>query len=280
MKLKAFFRKIIKPLAIIGGGLLIIILGIADHLTGHVDTFSILYLVPILLVTWQTGLLFGISMAVLADITWWIDQSYIADTIPDYEISYYILVLRLGLFVLGAFLLFLQRKRLYREINSARTDSLTGASNSRFFIELIDYEIERCRRFKQPFSIAYMDIDNFKQINDTRGHKSGDELLQEVAKRIKANIRQSDVVIRIGGDEFSVFMPLTGTEQAYIAMNRVKKSLDEFTKAGNWPVSFSIGVLSVQTGKCKATELIDKADKLMYSVKKSGKNSIKFDLFG
>ena len=96
----------------------------------------------------------------------------------------------------------------------ARTDDLTGLANRRHFFELSEAEIQRARRYAHPFSLAYIDFDHFKEVNDSRGHAEGDRLLRAATHTILDNIRSTDVMARTGGDEFAVLMPETGPEAA------------------------------------------------------------------
>ena len=156
----------------------------------------------------------------------------------------------------------------------SRKDFLTGVANSRSFYEIATKEIERTARFIHPLSLAYIDIDNFKQVNDTLGHSAGDKLLHSVADKIKENIRTIDAVSRLGGDEFAILMPETNAENAMSALNKLQHYLMDMVQENNWPVTFSIGVVTCSES-CKLDELIKEADNLMYKVKVSGKTELK-----
>jgi diguanylate cyclase (GGDEF)-like protein len=108
------------------------------------------------------------------------------------------------------------RSAMEREKEAARTDSLTGAMNSRAFGELATAELHRARRYERPFTIAYVDIDDFKAVNDRFGHSSGDTLLRLVAETMKHNSRAVDVIARVGGDEFVILFPETGPGPAHV----------------------------------------------------------------
>ncbi len=181
--------------------------------------------------------------------------------------------MRLGFFLIVTFSLAEIRNLLDKEKSMARNDFLTGVANSLSFNEIATKEIERTSRFIHPLSLAYIDIDNFKQVNDSFGHSAGDKLLHSVAVKIKENIRSIDTVSRLGGDEFAVLMPETNAENAMVALNNLRHNLLEMAHENNWPITFSIGVVTCSES-CKLDELIKEADNLMYTVKASGKNRI------
>ena len=168
---------------------------------------------------------------------------------------------------------------LEREKKEARSDVLTGVANGRFFYELANIEISRASRYKRPFSVAYIDVDNFKVVNDRFGHSVGDSLLRLVAGTIRNNIRESDIIARLGGDEFALMLPETGYESAQTVISRVQKNLLDVMQKNGWPVTFSIGVATFIEPPNSVDEIVKKADELMYSVKNKGKNSIAYEIF-
>ena len=171
-------------------------------------------------------------------------------------------------------------KDIYHEEKAlARKDTLTGIANRNAFIEMASLELERCRRYMHPITIAYIDCDNFKAINDTLGHQAGDMLLQVVAETLKNNLRTSDIVSRMGGDEFAVIMPETEAVPSNIAFKKIQSALLYSMQKNKWDVTFSIGIATFESPPESLDELISKADTLMYDVKKNGKNMIRHDTF-
>jgi diguanylate cyclase (GGDEF)-like protein len=120
-------------------------------------------------------------------------------------------------------------------------------------------------------------MDDFKQVNDLRGHSEGDKVLQTVGEVFLKSIRKTDVVCRLGGDEFAIAMPETSEAGARAAFNKLRKNLALAMHENNWPVSFSIGVISFDLPPSNFDEAVKLADALMYQVKKSGKNNILFE---
>ena len=166
------------------------------------------------------------------------------------------------------------KSKLAQEEALADTDYLTGLKNSRSFYEHVEKEAVRSRRYGRPFTMAYLDLDNFKFINDTMGHDTGDEVLRSVAAIIKDNLRQSDVSSRLGGDEFAVLFPETNYNAAEAIIKNLVPLLSGSMTSNSWPVSFSIGAVSFVTTMSTVREMIKTVDDVMYEVKKSGKNNI------
>ena len=138
----------------------------------------------------------------------------------------------------------------------------------------VQKEIGRLQRYKRQFTVAYVDLDNFKTVNDQFGHSKGDELLRIVANTARNQLRDTDVVARLGGDEFALLLPETGQEDARVVIAKIQRSFLSEMRNNGWPVTLSIGVLTCIEMPGTADELIKMADKLMYSVKNNGKNAI------
>jgi len=166
------------------------------------------------------------------------------------------------------------RKNLDSEKTLASSDPLTGALNRRAFFDIAEYELNRSRRYEHATTIAYIDLDNFKGINDDLGHTVGDNLLITVTKIIVSNIRSTDILARFGGDEFVILLPETPAEAAATLLGKIHHQLDQAMSARNWPVSFSIGAITYPKAPPGVEEVIKKADMLMYEVKRSGKNRL------
>jgi len=160
----------------------------------------------------------------------------------------------------------------------ARRDSLTQLYNRRVLTEILDKEINRAVRNKQGLAVAIADMDNFKSINDTYGHETGDLALIELAKVLRDEIRTTDYVGRWGGEEFLFIFPETTCKGALIVIERVRKSMEELILSvgdTNIKVTVSIG-LSYHSGDYDAAAMIDEADKSMYRAKQLGKNRCEF----
>jgi diguanylate cyclase (GGDEF)-like protein len=146
-------------------------------------------------------------------------------------------------------------------------------ANRRAFFEIANAERGRACRYGRPLTLAYLDVDNFKGINDRLGHASGDHLLVEVSRVLRDNVRASDAVARLGGDEFALLFPETDAAGAEAALRNLQKRLADAMQAADWPVTFSMGA-AVFACPESVDEMIRAADELMYGVKKAGKNNI------
>ena len=159
------------------------------------------------------------------------------------------------------------------------SDYLTGAANTRLLYELTQMEIDRFERYGHPFTLAYLDLDDFKRLNDKFGHAVGDLVLRKLVNAARRNLRKADIVARLGGDEFALLLPETNQESALVVLSRIQRNLLEEMMRGSWPITFSIGVITCSSSPQSADELVKMADELMYSVKREGKNGIKYSNF-
>jgi diguanylate cyclase (GGDEF)-like protein len=160
----------------------------------------------------------------------------------------------------------------------ADTDGLTGIANRRHFDQVLSDEHKRATRYKRPLSLAMVDIDHFKKINDTHGHAIGDVALKAVSAALAETIRQSDRVARLGGEEFGIVAPEVGPAGGFTLGERLRKRVEELTvagEAGPFPVTISIGVVSWD-GACPTTieSLLKSADDALYQAKASGRNRV------
>jgi len=257
------------------GIFLIFIVGLLDYIIGLEIGLSIFYLPSIFLTTWFIGTWGGILTSFIGAITWLIVD--LVKTKPNsFSFSlYWNACVRLGFFLV----IVLLQKALRNEQLLARIDSLTQIGNRRFFFESADNEIHKAKRYNRPFSLAYMDIDDFKNVNDLFGHNMGDKFLRVVANTIKNNIRSTDIFARIGGDEFVLFFPETKAEEAREAINKLQQLLLRAMNENEYRVTFSIGIITFISPPDSADDMMEKVDRLMYSAKNAGKNLIKYESF-
>jgi diguanylate cyclase (GGDEF)-like protein len=175
----------------------------------------------------------------------------------------------LYLVVLG--LLGMMRRERAGDQRAASTDQLTGAANARAFEETARREVERAQRYRGPISVAYLDIDDFKSVNDALGHGEGDHVLAQTGHVLRSTLRATDTAARIGGDEFAVLMPETGSAGAAALMERVRGELDRLTLADGARVCFSVGLATFERPPSSVGELMAAADEVMYRAKRAGK---------
>lgn len=234
---------------------------------------GVLYIIPVLLVTWTEGLTWGIVFAVATtgyrEAIAWVQMP--ADTPLVWRIANagaYVAVL--GVAMAGLQTLRRSQAEMARLVMQ---DQLTNVLNARAFAERLGQELERNRRYPRPLALMYMDLDNFKVINDTHGHQTGDAVLRLVADAMRSSVRQADVVGRLGGDEFAVLMPETDAQLADAAARRLIASLRNVFQ-GTPNVTASIGVVSCTATDASTDDLLRRADQAMYDAKKSGKDRV------
>jgi diguanylate cyclase (GGDEF)-like protein len=257
------------------GFVLVLCLGVIDYLTGPEISFSVFYLLPILGGTWFVDQRAGIFLSIFSAATWLAMDLLAGATYSHSAIPYWNAATRLTFFLIVATLVSALKRRLEHEEELARKDALTGMSNVRFFIELASMEIGRARRYQHPFTLLYIDADNFKSINDRFGHNTGDALLRSMAEVMKGEIRATDVVARLGGDEFVILLPETGYEPAQRVICKVRQHLLDTMAEEGWSVTFSIGAVTFTTPPDSVQEMIKQADDLMYAAKRNGKDMAK-----
>ena len=260
------------------GLLAVVIISILDYLIVIDISLSILYLLPISLTSWYAQRWFSIFLVLMSTVGW-----FIAESAAKPNINLLLLLwntgIRLIVFLTIAYLFSNLKIAYEKEKRLAQIDGLTGIFNQRFFLELLRMEYKRSLRFGHCLTLAYLDVDNFKHINDRFGHSTGDKLLKIIAKTIKKEIRETDIIARLGGDEFALLLPETNHEAGSSVLYRLQQNLMTAIKAYSPPVSFSIGAVTFLSLPNSINQMLDEADSLMYQVKKSGKNSIQHQIF-
>lgn len=258
-------------------GIIIIgLLGILDYATGNELTLSLFYLIPIVLVAWVVDRDTGMFMSFISGLTL-LGAEIAAGQTYSHPVFYLLNTLvRTFFYVVVVYLVTeLQRSRREEQL-AARTDFVTGAINARYFNELLQMEISRIRRYPHPITLVYIDVDNFKLVNDLFGHKIGDDVLRCIATELKSQLRVTDTVARLGGDEFVMLLPSTRQPEARLVVSKVYAHLIEIMRQRSWPVTFSMGVITCEFSPYSAEQLVNMADELMYEVKNSTKNDIRF----
>ncbi|MBI3897279.1 MAG: diguanylate cyclase [Gammaproteobacteria bacterium] len=263
---------------LVAGSLSIALVGVLDYLTGYQTSFSLFYLAPIFAVTWFGGRGLGI-VACIASVLTWLVADYTGGYLwPHPLIHLWNTSVSLGLFLIASLLLAALHVALQHEYELSRTDSLTGAVNRRCFLELAENEMQRLARHGHPFTIAFIDLDDFKAVNDRWGHQAGDTVLCMVVSCVQQHLRKVDTVGRMGGDEFVVLLPETGADAGEKAIAKIHRQLADKMQRERWPVTFSIGVITCSKTPLSIDELINQADRSMYLAKQQGKNQIRYTI--
>jgi diguanylate cyclase (GGDEF)-like protein len=254
--------------------LLILFIGVFEFWVGPELSTAIFYFFPILLAGGHRREGFSYLVAILCALTWLFSDIASGQKYSSQLIALWNFIMRLTLFLIMAKTFILLRTNAAFFKNLANIDPLTGALNRRGFIAKTEEELNRYHRFLRQFSIAYIDLDNFKSVNDTSGHSEGDRLLKTVVKVMQENLRVTDHIARMGGDEFAILFIETSQEQAKEAFEKCHKALLKTMAAAGWKVTFSVGVITYHEFGISLDQLLDQADKWMYWVKSNGKNRV------
>jgi diguanylate cyclase (GGDEF)-like protein len=274
MRLNTFLERRSRPSIITATLLVVSLLGLADYLNGPDVSLLIFYVVPVFVAAWYAGRGAGFLVCAASGLAWFAVAYATSEHFSNPLIAYWNAFVRLGSTVILAHLVASFRRSLTHERELARTDYLTGAFNGRSFTEAAEAEVNRAHRHGHTFSVAFMDVDDFKLINDRLGHSAGDRLLRLVADTVHANVRAVDVVARLGGDEFAILMPETDERAAQVVIRRVRRQLLEAARREGWPVTFSAGLITWVEPPSSVDEMLRAADELMYSAKRHGKNRV------
>ncbi len=159
----------------------------------------------------------------------------------------------------------------------ATTDELTGLPNRRVFMQSLEREMERAKRYKHPFSVMFLDLDNFKHINDTLGHSAGDVALRQFASALKSSLRDSDIPGRMGGEEFGIILPNTDLKNGALLAERLRQNVEEsiaLHQGKKITFTVSIGLAAYSEEISNIDDLLRKVDEALYEAKAEGRNCI------
>lgn len=276
-------RRISPPILLAVALPFIALVGVVDWLTGAV-AMSLLYFIPIVAAAWLTGVWPGVVTALVSGVS--LTSVALLQAANATSIIYWNSFTRIVTFVaLGVFIALLRRDRdqldeLNRKLNAtlaneallARTDALTGLANGRAFRETLSRELVRSKREGGAIAVAYLDLDNFKRINDAFGHDEGDRVLRRTADALTESVRAIDLVARIGGDEFVIAIVNPGETTCDTVGSRILERVRAL--AADYPgtgFGATIGFASFQTPPADVEVLLKRADDAMYEVKAEGK---------
>ncbi len=274
-----FLERTSRSALLIGGLFAVICIGLLNYLTTWEMSLSVLYLFVVAGIAYHAGLAPGIIVALASVSCWTLAEGMTGMPYTRWYAPFWNSIVRLTTLMAIAFgLWFLKRQKLRIE-RMAHFDPLTGAMTRIFFNELAEIELRRATRYKHPFTVAYIDIDGFKGVNDRFGHQAGDQLLRLVARTIADNVRSTDCVVRMGGDEFVVLLVETDFHSAKTCLEKLQSQLLEAVKSDHVKVTFSVGAVTYESPPGSIQEMVGLADKRMYAVKKSGKNRIEHEVY-
>lgn len=168
-----------------------------------------------------------------------------------------------------------------RLVDLAQTDPLTALPNRRYFIELLEREFARARRYYRPLTLLYLDLDEFKELNDRHGHLFGDEILRGASRSLKAVLRSTDLLARIGGDEFAVLLPETNLRGAQNVASKLRRALMAFGQQISPiipPLTFCGGISQLREGDASIDDILARADSAQYLAKELGKDDTRTEM--
>ncbi|CAK0755371.1 membrane hypothetical protein [Gammaproteobacteria bacterium] len=271
-----------KNIIVLFGLFLVYIIWAIDFISSSYLSLSLLYIIPIYIVTLYNSYLSGIIFSILCSTSWLYNYIHDINVKHEHTYIYYAtnFIAKSSVFIIIIVLINNQRKLTEKLVELTRIDTLTGAITLGYFNDLLGNEIKRSKRYGSVFSIAYIDIDNFKLVNDKFGHSFGDTVLSTFVNVIKGTIRETDVIARVGGDEFIILLPETDEDKSYAILTEILDCFtEEMDKISCHFATLSIGVLTCRESLSSPIELKNIADSIMYSVKRKGKNAIELSTY-
>jgi diguanylate cyclase (GGDEF)-like protein len=265
-----------KTVLVLCGLLALVLLGLGDYLaTAKLLEFSVFFALPVSFCAWFLSRRTGIVASVIsAAIVMGIDLSSPVHEING-TVAYWNALIWLGFFFLVTLVIAELKVLHVRERELSRVDSLTRVPSRLAFYEFATAEISRARRFRLATTLAYVDLDGFKGINDRMGHATGDKVLIAVARSMQRSIRDTDLVARMGGDEFALILPNTGKDAACKVLEKLMNNVSRSMRHSHWPITFSVGAVTFLKPPESLDQMIQQADAVMYSVKQSGKDRLR-----
>lgn len=245
-----------------------------DHATGvEVPVFP-LYFLPLAFAARYLGRTGAAIISLAATIVWSVTLYTAGGQYSHFYIAVISFFTQGSTFFIFSFLMAALSDALRRERLLSRKDSLTGLANRRSFIEDANGALALCQRYRRPVSLAYIDLDNFKNINDSLGHDAGDRVLRECSEIIVSCVRASDIAARLGGDEFAVFLPETTAQNAAVVLDKIRLLLAQSPQLQTLHLTASIGLVTYQESHTDIHILLRAADRLMYDAKRASKNRV------
>jgi diguanylate cyclase (GGDEF)-like protein len=252
--------------------LLLAVAGV-HYLTGTRYSLLLLFGAPIVWAAWARGTAAGLILTALGCFAWVLANGGLYDLAAWRSAA-----ARFAILGALAYVVSLQRalrEALRRATRLARTDPLTGILNGRALDILAEREINRMRRNRRPLSLAYLDLDDFKAVNDSMGHHAGDAALKRVAVALKAIVREVDLIARVGGDEFVVLLPETDAVAAAEVIQRFHNELAAVTPVQGAEIAASVGLVTWVDPPASLDAMIRVADAQMYEAKRHGKGGVR-----
>jgi diguanylate cyclase (GGDEF)-like protein len=260
--------------------LLTTIIGLARCVTGPEYALSLFYLLPIALATHCIGCTAGIVISCCSAVTWLMADLNMLAMFRNPVVPAINAIFRLLVFLFVTRLLWALETTLEQQRTLALSDPLTQLANRRAFLELAERALKMAQRFGHPLSILYLDLDNFKTVNDRYGHHAGDVLLYRMARCIRDHIRDVDITARMGGDEFCVLLIDAPAISTWLIAKKLQTQILALMHQGQWPVEVSIGAATFISIPESVDQMIAVSDGLMYAAKQDGRSAIVHKVIG
>lgn len=251
-------------------------IAVVDYLTGYEISMSLFYLAPVAAAAWYAGKGPGIALAVLSSLSWIAADIAAGNEYSHWSVPIWNALIRLGFFLANGILVAMLKGSLASQQQRASTDALTGVFNRGAFRERLQHDLQIANRNQKPLTLAMLDLDNFKSLNDTHGHARGDQALICAAGALKSVTRAMDTVARVGGDEFILVLPETDEKGAEEVVSRLRKELFSALEEVAPGVTCSIGALTFRRAPASVEAAVAAADGLMYQAKRRGKNTVTY----
>ena len=259
---------------LVGGAAWIALTGVLDYATGVEYRLFPLYLLPICFVGWRMGYRSTIAAAWFSAAAWLV-SNFLGGLAYSSQVVWVVNTITQGVsFSIVGVLVVVSRQAFMLAETRSRTDTLTGLLSSRAFSEEAARVIALCERHERPVTVAYLDLDHFKQVNDRFGHARGDQVLATVATALRDAARDTDLVARLGGDEFALLLPETDETGAAIVLERARANVVQSLRDESVRVTVSIGAVSSRSGHPPIDALLRRADLHLYDAKARGKDCV------
>lgn len=255
------------------------VIGFLDYAVGYEISLSVFYLCPVGIASWYAGGRSGALIAVISTFSALAGGFSEGHLLARPGIILWNGFLNIGFMLVVVYLLGRLHVNIKNEREIARSDPVTGLFNARAFLEQLEYHLALAAREGEPISLAYLDLDDFKRINDEGGHSEGDRVLRLVADTLMASVRRTDLVARVGGDEFVLLIMDADQNAAEIMIAKLKHLLQTTFNTERAMITCSIGCVTFQGQPPSADDALRSADLLMYTVKSQGKNAVAFEVF-
>ncbi len=259
--------------------ILIAIIGLVGYTSnkypeGKDLSLDLFYFIPVVLVAWTVGRGWGMVMAALCAWVWF--RIDIANgTTYHYAVAYsWNIAMHFGVLLAMGLLASFLREKMEREKALSHSDALTGAVNRAFLFRLLQMEVVRLARYKRTFTLIYIDLNNFRAVNERLGSEVADQVLIRVVNCVHSHLRVTDTVARVEGDEFAILLPETSREASEVVTAKINRVLQDAMHEQSWPVTFSISALSCTRPPKSVDDILLKSDDLMHQSKQGGTNNI------